>query len=791
MKRNNYHTTITNHVGPLLAVLHAFTMIGPATAGVTRTIAGQYTPGSGAVRIALTAVANASGPVTVTEPMPANVTAVNDRVSAGSSGIAGNTVIWTVDLSAGAIETLTYDAVVTATVCNEILTLLGTYTEGVEVFPIGGDSQMTQASDGWQNAPIRWDGSLDIPSGLHPAAWVDYYACNGSYVLHAAGVGIWGSADEFHFLHVCVMGDFTLSATVDMLEPNTSDWAKAGLMLRAGLDAGSPHVFVCTTNGGPAEPYRGDADIAFQYRDVQSAACTYDGFATNNDEVYFILRRTGNTVSVDYDNVEGNVAMPWKTCRPPNIDPAQPNLIGLALTSHSRGQIAQARFWNVSIDAPLLPPTAEVTRTIAGRYTAGQDFDVVLTADAVLDGGPATVIENVPPALPITNAVASTGTASHAGGTLKWNMTLAAGTSATLTYTVTPPAAACGDIWVVDGAFGMGCTPYAIHGDTQITPAGEGWDNSAILWTGDTDIPASLQPHGRTDWLACDDLYILWGAGSDIWDTADQFHFLYMPVLGDFHISAMVDIPPPARSAWSKAGLMLRASLDPGSPNILVAVTNGGPGLPAVGNRDIMFQWRDSQSSGTAWSLPVSAAMNNDEAYLVLRRAGSIVSSDYDDLEGTQVIGWNTRDTPGDTDIDPTQLNLLGLCLTSHAPGQLATARFTCVGVIVDPHWPPREPSGLTARGLGPDGILLNWQDNANNEDGFRVERKEDLGGAYAEIGRVGENVTFYADMGLIPGTLYFYRVRAFNPFGESAYSNEAGAEVGTCCRANRWYLYR
>ncbi len=72
--------------------------------------------------------------------------------------------------------------------------------------------------------------------------------------------------------------------------------------------------------------------------------------------------------------------------------------------------------------------------------------------------------------------------------------------------------------------------------------------------------------------------------------------------------------------------------------------------------------------------------------------------------------------------------------------------------------------------------INLSWTDNATNETGFKIERKTGAGGTYAEIATVGAGVAAYSDTGLTAATTYFYRVRATNAIGDSAYSNEASA---------------
>jgi titin len=72
--------------------------------------------------------------------------------------------------------------------------------------------------------------------------------------------------------------------------------------------------------------------------------------------------------------------------------------------------------------------------------------------------------------------------------------------------------------------------------------------------------------------------------------------------------------------------------------------------------------------------------------------------------------------------------------------------------------------------------INLAWWDAASNETGFKIERKTGSTGAWAQIATVGANVTSYANTGLTAATTYYYRVRAYNASGNSAYSNEAYA---------------
>ncbi|MDO8549843.1 MAG: PQQ-dependent sugar dehydrogenase [Ignavibacteria bacterium] len=85
-------------------------------------------------------------------------------------------------------------------------------------------------------------------------------------------------------------------------------------------------------------------------------------------------------------------------------------------------------------------------------------------------------------------------------------------------------------------------------------------------------------------------------------------------------------------------------------------------------------------------------------------------------------------------------------------------------------------PSALTAMATNPAIVELNWIDNSNNEDGFRIERME-TNGNYSEVATVAANTTNYEDA-VSQAIDYKYRVRAYNSSDTSGYSNEACVTV-------------
>ena len=92
---------------------------------------------------------------------------------------------------------------------------------------------------------------------------------------------------------------------------------------------------------------------------------------------------------------------------------------------------------------------------------------------------------------------------------------------------------------------------------------------------------------------------------------------------------------------------------------------------------------------------------------------------------------------------------------------------------------PPAAPSILTASGAGYDTIVLSWNDNADNELGFIVERSADGAGGWEQVASVGPDAEAYNDTGLSPDSTYYYRVQAFNGVGFSDYSALAWATTG------------
>jgi peptidyl-Asp metalloendopeptidase len=89
----------------------------------------------------------------------------------------------------------------------------------------------------------------------------------------------------------------------------------------------------------------------------------------------------------------------------------------------------------------------------------------------------------------------------------------------------------------------------------------------------------------------------------------------------------------------------------------------------------------------------------------------------------------------------------------------------------------PAAPSNLAAKVVSGSRIDLTWTDGSSNEAGFRIERSTN-GVDFVEIATVATDVKSFSSTGLAASTAYWYRVRAYNSSGTSAWSNVVSAKT-------------
>ena len=165
------------------------------------------------------------------------------------------------------------------------------------------------------------------------------------------------------------------------------------------------------------------------------------------------------------------------------------------------------------------------------------------------------------------------------------------------------------------------------------------------------------------------------GAGSDVWNLADAFHFAWQALAGDGTVVARVD-GQQNTNGWAKAGVMIRESTAAGSRNAFLALT---PGNGAT------FQWRSSTGGRTAnVTLPGQAP-----AWVRVVRKGTLFTGQVSS-DGT------TWKTVGTATIKMASSTLAGLAVTSHDRRVLSQATFSSASVAAAALPPPNQPPSVT-----------------------------------------------------------------------------------------------
>ena len=226
--------------------------------------------------------------------------------------------------------------------------------------------------------------------------------------------------------------------------------------------------------------------------------------------------------------------------------------------------------------------------------------------------------------------------------------------------------------------------PYRIVGDSYVQRNGDMlvFDAPAspacTSWTS-TDVGA-VGTSGYA--VACDDPMSVFGSGGDIWGNADALQFLSQPIAADGEFvaqltSAVQNAAAGGTSTYAKAGLMLRQTLDAGSPDVILDVRPGG---------GIEFMTRSVAGGSTRF---IAGGSTPFPVWLRLTRRGDLVTgSSSSDGTSWTAIGSTSAPT-GDA--------FVGLAVTSHDTSARDKASFTHVGL-----W--RLPQGWTQQDVGAVG---------------------------------------------------------------------------------------
>ena len=244
-------------------------------------------------------------------------------------------------------------------------------------------------------------------------------------------------------------------------------------------------------------------------------------------------------------------------------------------------------------------------------------------------------------------------------------------------------------------------------------------------WTS-ADVGAPLMP-GETDYSTATSSFYSDGGGIDIANigAAEQFHFTYQTLTDDGTIIARVRYQTDS-DPYAKAGLMIKQSTTPGSPEVASLVTpdvspntpniNGirctltdpgagcdaplDPIIPTVGH-GIRLQASNGADDAIT-SAATLAGFTDPNKWLKLERVGSTFTSWFStNGSAWQLIGSTTVPMSGPV--------LIGLFEDSHQNHQLTTAVFDNVRIIPSNGPPPPVcPSGWTCQDIGTPALAGN-----------------------------------------------------------------------------------
>jgi hypothetical protein len=154
---------------------------------------------------------------------------------------------------------------------------------------------------------------------------------------------------------------------------------------------------------------------------------------------------------------------------------------------------------------------------------------------------------------------------------------------------------------------------------------------------------------------------------------------------------------------------------------------------------------------------------------------GGTVTTDFSDIEGTDWPGV------GNINADPLFVDAANgdFHLSAGSPAIGSGTNGANMGVAFPVGGLPSAPFNLAALTSVPNQVQLIWQEDADNEMSFVVERSPN-GASWQVIGTSPADSTNFLDNAIVADQTYFYRVRATNTSGASAYSNIASGNSGS-----------
>jgi len=91
----------------------------------------------------------------------------------------------------------------------------------------------------------------------------------------------------------------------------------------------------------------------------------------------------------------------------------------------------------------------------------------------------------------------------------------------------------------------------------------------------------------------------------------------------------------------------------------------------------------------------------------------------------------------------------------------------------------PGAPQNLTAKKLSSTIYNLSWTDTSSNVKNYEIWQRNNTTGTYFKVTEVPAGTKNYNVSGIDPNGIYYFKVRSYNSFGTSPWSNEASIGGG------------
>jgi regulation of enolase protein 1 (concanavalin A-like superfamily) len=185
-------------------------------------------------------------------------------------------------------------------------------------------------------------------------------------------------------------------------------------------------------------------------------------------------------------------------------------------------------------------------------------------------------------------------------------------------------------------------------------------------------------------WSQASGVYTITGSGADIWNTVDEFRYVWFPVNASANCTITARITSQTNTAaWAKAGVMIRETNAAGSRQAIMAATPGNGRT---------FQYRATTSSGSTSVANTTTLLR--PFWLRMQRTGDLFTASHSSDGST----WSTVGTPQTMVLPPE--SLAGLAVSArNDDGTATTATVDNVSLTGSPPFAGRTVGFVNAQG--------------------------------------------------------------------------------------------